>query len=467
MTIRPLDLFSSAKEGAIPLIWLDQSEFEDWSASQGEVTRNWLEVRRIKSSRQAPLWLPAEAPGDRPRVLVIAKSGERREPLARAARALPEGDFELCGNPPDLESALLGWGLAGYRFDRYKTQGNRDEDSDTRARLIAPEEADLERVDSIAGAIWLARDLINTPASDMLPSEMSVIAKQVAEHSGAVFKETVGEALLDAGFGAIHAVGRASANPPRLIDLTWGDPKHPKLTLVGKGVCFDSGGLDIKSAKGMSLMKKDMGGAAIALALGQLVMHRGLPVRLRVLLPTVENAISGNAYRPGDVLKTYKGTTVEIGNTDAEGRLVLSDALALACEESPELLIDFATLTGAARIALGLSLPAMFASSKALSDGIFAAGEAVHDPVWPMPMHKPYEWQIKSKVADLNNAGYGPYNGAIYAALFLKQFVEDGIDWAHFDVMAWNVQERAGHPIGGDAPSLHAVFRYIEQRFCQ
>lgn len=464
MNTRPRDLFSSARERAIPLIWLKRCEFEDWAATQGAVTKAWLDARRIKASRQAPLWLPGEIPGESPRVLVISQSGECFEPLARAAKVLPEGDFRLCGNPPDLEAALLGWALAGYKFDRYKTKSRSEQDM--RPRLIAPETADLDRVDALASAIWLARDLINTPASDMLPSAMSAIVKQLAAESGATLKETVGDALLEAGFGAIHAVGRASADPPRLIDLTWGDPEHPKLTLVGKGVCFDSGGLDIKSAEGMRLMKKDMGGAAIALALGRLVMRRELPVRLRVLLPTVENAISSDSYRPGDILKTYKGTTVEIGNTDAEGRLILADALALACEDAPELIIDFATLTGAARIALGVSLPAMFASSNPLSDGLFAAGESVQDPVWPMPIHKPYGWQIKSKVADINNAGYGPYNGAIYAALFLEQFVEDKIDWAHFDLMAWNLRERPGYPIGADAPSLHAVFRYLEQRFC-
>ncbi len=463
MTIQPRDLFCSANEEATPLICLERGEFEDWRASQGEVTKAWLEVRRIKATRQAPLWLPGETAEEPASVLIIAKPGEGFAALARAAKSLPEGDFELCGNPPDLEAALLGWALAGYRFDRYKTKSKREQGA--RPRLIAPREADLERVIAIASAIWLARDLINTPASDMLPSAMSAIAKQVAKDCGSGFKETVGDDLLDAGFGAIHAVGRASADPPRLVDLTWGDPDHPKLTLVGKGVCFDSGGLDIKTAQGMKLMKKDMGGAAVALALGALVMRRALPVRLRVLLPTVENAISGNAYRPGDILKTYKGITVEIGNTDAEGRLVLCDALALACEESPHLLLDFATLTGAARIALGTSLPAMFASSNALSNDLCESGQAVEDPVWPLPLHKPYEWQLKSKVADINNAGYGPYNGAIYAALFLQKFVEENIDWAHFDMMAWNTQARPGYPVGGDTPSLQAVFRYLEQRF--
>lgn len=456
------DLFSAAGEEATPLVWLAASEFESWRDSQGPAIKAWLEVQHIKPSRPAPLWLPAEAPDGAPSVLVLVQQEDDYQPLARAAKSLPSGRFELRGEPEDMEVALLGWALAGYSFDRYKT---RKESKDQSPQLIVPDAADLDRVAAIADSVWLARDLINTPASDMLPSRLSQAARDVCEAEGADFKETLGDDLLEQGYGAIHAVGRASDDPPRLIDMTWGDPRHPKLTLVGKGVCFDSGGLDLKSADGMRLMKKDMGGAAIALALGQLIMQRNIPVRLRVLLPTVENALSGNAYRPGDVLKTYKGLTVEIGNTDAEGRLILCDALALACEESPDLLIDFATLTGAARIALGVSLPAMFASSRDLASGIWSAGEEVRDPVWQLPLHAAYDWQIKSKVADLNNAGYGPYNGAIYAALFLQQFVDKEIDWAHFDIMAWNMRERPGHPIGGEAPSLHAVFRYIEQRF--
>ena len=458
------DLFSHAEEAATPLIWLASSEFESWRDSQGQVINTWLDVQHIKPSRRAPLWLPAETPNEVPSVLLLVQPEDSYQPLARAAKSLPPGRFELRGEPEDAEVALLGWALAGYSFDRYKT---RKEGKDESPQLMVPDAADLDRVAAVADAVWLARDLINTPASDMLPSDLSQTARDVCEALGADFKETLGDDLLHKGYGAIHAVGRASDDPPRLIDITWGNPKHPKVTLVGKGVCFDSGGLDLKSAEGMRLMKKDMGGAAIALALGRLIMQRNLPVRLRVLLPTVENAVSGNAYRPGDVLKTYKGLTVEIGNTDAEGRLILCDALALACEEAPDLMIDFATLTGAARIALGVSLPAMFASSPDLAEGISEAGEEVRDPVWQLPLHGAYNWQIKSKVADLNNAGYGPYNGAIYAALFLQQFVDEALDWAHFDLMAWNTRERPGHPIGGDAPSLHAVFRYIEQRFAK
>ena len=455
----PQDLFTSGAKAPTPLIWLADTEFEAWRARQGQMTRDWLAAQHIDADHRTPLWLPAERADQRPSVLVIAARDDSFESLAHAVEALPEGDFELRGEVPDLDAALLGWALGGYAFDRYKRQQT------ARPRLAAPLEADLARIERIAGAIWLARDLINTPASDLLPSNFSEIAEQVASDASAEFRVTVGDDLLAAGYGAIHAVGRASADPPRLIDMTWGEPRHPKVTLVGKGVCFDSGGLDIKSAAGMKLMKKDMGGAAVVLALADLIMKQALPVRLRVLLPTVENAISGNALRPGDILKTYNGTSVEIGNTDAEGRLILADALALASEETPDLMLDFATLTGAARIALGVSLPAMFATSKALAEGILAAGEAARDPVWQLPLHTPYKWQIKSKVADLNNAGYGPYNGAIYAALFLQEFVDDAIDWAHFDLMGWNMRKRPGHPEGGDCPSLQAAYRYIEGRF--
>ena len=455
----PQALFTTQAQDATPLVWLAEADFEHWRARQGESTRRWLEVQRIGPAHRAPLWLPAEGDHVRERVLLISKPDEIFTALARAAEILPAGDFALDGEVPDTESALLGWALGGYVFDRYK------QEKQVRPRLGLPEQARFTRIERIARAVWLARDLINTPASDLLPSDFSAIAEQVARQAGAEFQETLGDALQAAGYGAIHAVGRASADPPRLIDITWGAPSHPKVTLVGKGVCFDSGGLDIKSAEGMKLMKKDMGGAALALSLASLIMEQALPVRLRLLLPLVENAISGNAFRPGDVLTTYAGKTVEIGNTDAEGRLILADALALASEETPELMLDFATLTGAARIALGHGLPAMFATSKTLASDLLAAGEAVDDPVWQLPLHTPYKWQIKSKVADLNNAGYGPFNGAIYAALFLQEFVGDSIDWAHFDLMAWNSRKRPGHPVGGDCPSLHAVYRYLEDRF--
>ncbi len=465
MKIYPRELLVACAESATRIIWLAPDDFASWCATQGAATRIWLDVRCIDASHRGIVWIPADDATHAPRVLLIAEPEACFEAAARAAETLPEGSFEVLGELADPAAAVLGWMLAGYRYTRYKTGKDDCKPVTARPRLVVPENADIERLDALASAIWLTRDLINTPTSDLLPSAFAQLARQVAEQHAADFHETRGDALLDKGLGAIHAVGRASADAPRLIDFIWGDEKHPKLTLVGKGVCFDSGGLNIKTAAGMRLMKKDMGGAALALALGQLIMQRKLPVRLRVLLPMVENAIAGNACRPGDVLTTYKGITVEIGNTDAEGRLILCDALALACEESPELLIDFATLTGAARVALGASLPAMFASDKTLSDDLMCVAEAVDDPVWPLPLHQPYARQIKSPLADINNAGTSPENGAIYAALFLQAFVEQDIDWVHFDLMGWNARARPGYPVGGDAPGLRTVFSYLENRF--
>ena len=314
-------------------------------------------------------------------------------------------------------------------------------------------------------AAYLVRDLVNTPAEDMMPQHLAEAARALAEEFGAQFTEIVGDELLVRNYPLVHAVGRASVHAPRLLDLRWGDPAHPRLTLVGKGVCFDSGGLDIKPASGMRWMKKDMGGAAHVLGLARLVMATGLPVRLRVLVPTVENAISGSSFRPGDVIRSRKGLTVEIENTDAEGRLVLCDALAEAGTEEPALLIDFATLTGAARVALGTDLPGFFTNDDALADALALAGEAERDPVWRLPLFKPYRRELESQVADLLNCSTNGFGGAITAALFLQRFVPKGIDWLHFDLNAWNVSERAGRPKGGEAMGLYATFRYLEQRF--
>jgi len=308
------------------------------------------------------------------------------------------------------------------------------------------------------------RDLINTPANDMLPSHLASAAEDVAREFGARATTTVGDDLAK-GFPMIHAVGRASTDAPRLIDLVWGDPAHPKVTLVGKGVCFDSGGLDLKPANGMRLMKKDMGGAAHALGLARLVMANALPVRLRVLIPAVENAVAGNAFRPGDVIRARSGTTVEIDNTDAEGRLVLCDALSLACEEKPAALIDYSTLTGAARTALGTELPALFANDDALAVGIESAGRACADLVWRLPLHAPYKKMLDSKIADFANGSSSPYAGAIVAALFLETFVAAGVPWAHFDIMAWNTASQPGRPEGGEAMGLRAVYAMLAERF--
>jgi leucyl aminopeptidase len=318
-----------------------------------------------------------------------------------------------------------------------------------------------------AESLRMARDWINTPAGDFGPAQLAAAARQVAERHHAAFKEWVGPDLLSANFPAIHAVGRASAEAPRLVELRW-TPKegagYPLVTLVGKGVCFDSGGLDIKPSSGMALMKKDMGGAAVALALAHLAMSARIRARIRVLVPAVENAISGNAYRPGDVLATRKGLTVEVGNTDAEGRLVLCDALAFADAERPDLIIDFATLTGAARVALGPELPALFGNDERVVQDLARAAAAEHDPLWPMPLWAGYDDELASKIADLNNVASSPFAGSIFGALFLKRFVTDST-WLHIDLYAWNSKDRPGRGVGAEAQGLRGVYRYLVERY--
>jgi leucyl aminopeptidase len=332
-------------------------------------------------------------------------------------------------------------------------------------RLKWPQQADREEVERLRAATTLARDLINTPANDLSPEALAQAGIEVARRHGARHRQVIGDDLLRERFPAIHAVGRAAAVAPRLIDFEWGDAAHPKITLVGKGVCFDSGGLDIKPGSSMLLMKKDMGGAATTLALAQLIMDARLPVRLRVIVPCVENSISGNAYRPGDVIGTRKGLSVEVGNTDAEGRLILCDALALADEEHPALLIDMATLTGAARVALGPELPAVFTSDDELANQIVKTGSEEADPSWRLPLWTAYEDELSSKIADLNNVSSSGFSGAIFGALFLRRFVTEARSWAHFDLYAWNGKERPGRPVGGEPQCVRALYAYIKKRF--
>jgi len=369
---------------------------------------------------------------------------------------LPEGVYELASPATPLQ--LLGWGLGAYCFDRFKMPERPP------AELLLPTDAPADALGNQVNAIRLVRDLINLPAEELKPSRLAEEAVQVADSHEAEVSVVVGDELLDAGFNTIHAVGRAADDPPRLIDIRWGDPEHPKVSLIGKGVCFDSGGLDIKPASGMRTMKKDMGGAANVLGLAQLIMASHLPVRLRVLIPAVENAISGNAYRPGDVIQTYQGLTVEVDNTDAEGRLVMCDALALAAEEKPELMLDYSTLTGSARSAVGAELACMFANDDALAAGLTAGSGKAADPIWRMPLHAPYNYMLESKVADTVNSASLPYGGAITAALFLEKFVAD-IPWAHFDIMAFNIRSRPGRPEGGEAMGVRAAFEYLSERF--
>ena len=428
-----------------------------WRASLPSAVDPWVERSGFVGKTGQFAWLPG-ATGDPETVVLGTGDGAGLATLGDLAHQLADGAYRLDADlePKLRRRVLLGWGLGAYRFERYKKADR------TPARLLIPDE-DAAVLDELA-AVNLCRDLVNIPAGDLLPHDVEREAHALAEHCGAAIEVTTGDDLLARNLRVIHAVGRASVSAPRLIDLRWGDAAHPRVTLVGKGVCFDSGGLDIKSAAGMRLMKKDMGGAAHVLGLARLVAARRLPVCLRVLVPTVENAIAGNAYRPGDVLRAYDDTTIEVDNTDAEGRLILCDALALAREEEPELIVDFATLTGAARVALGTELPAMFATDDAVADGIATAGGQVEDPVWRMPLHAPYRASLEGKISDLVNVPDGSFGGAITAALFLEHFVGD-TPWVHFDIMAWNQRARPAHPFGGEAMGLRAVYGYLEGRY--
>ncbi|HEY9569188.1 MAG TPA: leucyl aminopeptidase family protein, partial [Thalassobaculum sp.] len=374
---------------------------------------------------------------------------------------LPAGRYAVDApiEPADATRAALGWALATYRFDKYTSMPAAT------AELVWPQGADRDHVESAAAATALARDLINTPANDLGPTELAEVAKALAKEFKAKVSVLVGDQLLKRNYPAIHAVGRGATDAPRLIDLRWGDPSHPKVTLVGKGVCFDTGGYDIKPSGGMLTMKKDMGGSAQVLGLARMIMAAGLKVRLRVLVPAVKNMISGDAFLPMDVIRTRKGLTVEVGNTDAEGRLVLCDALAEADSEAPELIVDFATLTGAARVALGTDLPALFSNDDGVAADWTRAGLDDEDPVWRLPLHAPYRAMLKTKIADLSSTGNAPYAGAITAALFLEHFVSPATRWAHIDLMAWNTKDRPGRPEGGEAMALRSAFRMIERRF--
>ena len=390
--------------------------------------------------------------------------GTGSEPMwdwASLPEKLPAATYRIDAplSADEADAAALGWALATYRFDRYR-KPRQDF-----ASLVWPAAAPRGAVERTANAVFLVRDLITTPASDMGPEELVNAVTAVAHRFSASCSVIEGDDLLQRNYPAIHAVGRASVRAPRLVDLRWGDEDAPTVTLCGKGVCFDSGGLDIKPASGMKLMKKDMGGAAILLGLAQMIMDAALPIRLRLLIPAVENAISGDAMRPLDVVPTRKGLTVEIGNTDAEGRVILADALAEAASERPSMIIDCATLTGAARIALGSELPALFCNDEVLAEQLLAAGRSAGDALWRLPLWQPYRRYVTGKTADLTNAPDHAFAGAITAALFLAEFVEPACPWAHLDVMAWNLDSRPGRPEGGEAMGLRALFAALEARY--
>ncbi len=446
---------------AIPLQMVDKQGLEAWLKAQPERVRQAVKAQGFRADGHQFAILPGEKADQWFAALGVEKAAEPSLwSLSKAAELLPEGTYRVAGG--GAGPAVLGWLLGQYRFDRY-----RKEPSSKGPRVLLTEEpARIEEAVQIAQATWLVRDLVNTPAGDLGPAELEQAARAVAVECGAGVTVTSG-AELDRGYPMIAAVGRAAVKEraPRLIEIAWGDPKNPRIAIVGKGVCFDSGGLDIKPSAGMRLMKKDMGGAAHALALAQLIMRRRLPVRLHLLIPAVENAVSGAAFRPGDVLRSRSGITVEVGNTDAEGRLILGDALTRAAEEVPELIIDFATLTGAARVALGPDLPALFANDEALAQGLLAAGTAVSDPLWRMPLWKHYEEMFASDIADIGNAAEGGFAGAVTAALFLQKFVPEGTPWAHLDTFAWRASARPGRPKGGDALGLRAAWAHLSERF--
>ncbi len=451
---------------ALPLWLLHEDEVEAWRAGRPPHVARWLAEHAFKGERHRVLLIPA---ADGAVDFAVGGLGKRQGPLslwhaAGFAERLPARRFRLAQQFGAAEATqiALGFAYGGYRFERY-----RPARSERPAMLETPLNADAAYVSLASEALDLARDLINTPAGDMGPAELAAAARRVAERHGARVEEWVGEQLLAADFPAIHAVGRASASPPRLIDIEWTPPggSDRRIVVVGKGVCFDSGGLDLKPSSGMALMKKDMGGAAAALALAHMLMSARVHARVRLLIPAVENAVSGNAYRPGDVLATRKGLNVEVGNTDAEGRLVLADALALADADGADLIVDLATLTGAARVALGPELPALFASNDGLAMEVAQAGAAEHDPLWPMPLWMGYDDELASKVADLNNVAASSLAGAIFGALFLKRFVTRTPDWLHVDLYAWNPKERPGRPVGAEAQAVRALHRYLTRRF--
>lgn len=387
----------------------------------------------------------------------------RPSAVAGLPEKLPQGQWHLetVLPPAGATHALVGWIMGSYRFDRYRGARSGALRSVT---LAAPAGADVKHALRAGEADALARNLVNTPAADMGPEQLAAEAAALANRHGGRLEVLAGPALLDAGLEAIHTVGRAGPQAPRLIDLVWGEPDRPRVTLVGKGVCFDSGGLDLKAASAMLLMKKDMGGAAMALATAHMVMDARLPVRLRVLIPAVENSVGSNAFRPGDIIRTRKGITVEVGNTDAEGRLVLADALSIADDEHPDLLVDFATLTGAARVALGPELPALFSNDGRLADDLESAGREEGDPVWRMPLWPSYDEELASKVADINNVTTSGFAGAIIGGLFLQRFVSATRSWAHLDLYAWNPRERPGRPVGAEAQCVRAAYRLIQRR---
>jgi leucyl aminopeptidase len=450
---------ASGTAAALPIWFVTAANYPELRERLAATARAFADAAGFEPKPGKSLVLPGEG-GISGVLFGIEGAGSAKDLFlpGQLSRHLPDGVYRFANEPHDGRLAALALALGAYRFTRYRKTEQR------RIKLDLPQSIDREDLDRIVEAVTLARDLINTPANDMGPAELEEAARKLAARHGAALRTIVGDDLLTANFPLIHAVGRAAARAPRLIDLQWGEADHPRVTLVGKGVCFDSGGLDIKSDASMLNMKKDMGGAATALALAHMIMARNLHVRLRVLIPAVENAISGSAFRPRDIYKARNGITVEIGNTDAEGRLVLADALALADEDKPALIADFATLTGAARVALGPDVPPFFTDDDELAGDLMAHAMTENDPLWRLPLWRGYDAMLESKVADINNVGSGGQAGAITAALFMRRFVT-AKSWVHFDVFAWTSTAKPGRPEGGECQAARALYALLAARY--
>ncbi len=458
----PSPFESAPATNAVPITFASRSNWDAIRAELPITARQFAEANGFTGKPGACLTVPA-SDGQIAGVLFgLDDIGARARDLFRPGalpNLLPAGVYRFANAPHDTRLAVLAFALGCYRFGRYRKADAPD------VRLVPPDGVDAADIMRMADAAMLARDLINTPSNDMGPVELEQAAREVAERFGARFNCIVGDELVTQNFPLIHAVGMASTRAPRLIDFAWGDPSHPKVTLVGKGVCFDTGGLDLKPSSGMLIMKKDMGGAANVLALAQMVMDAKLKLRLRVLIPAVENAVAGNAFRPLDVFSSRKGLSVEIGNTDAEGRLILADALALADEEKPDLLIDMGTLTGAARVALGPDLPPFYTEDETLAADVARCAREENDPLWRMPLWPAYDAWLNSKVANLNNAPSGAFAGSITCALFLQRFVEHAKSWLHFDIYGWTPTAKPARPEGGECQAARAMHRLLSQRY--
>ena len=447
------------KASDIQLQLLEKAELNGWLKNQSAATKRWLKTHDFQA-QPGQHCLLQNTKGEISSVIVGFSPEHIFKSIGYLPYALPENTYTFSKALKQEKLAALVWGLGAYRFTHYKAAKRAP------AKLSLAQSKTLTQAKHELSAVTLTRDLINTPAADMGPVQLAKVMQTLAKRCQANFKQITG-APLAKQCPAVHAVGKGAGKgyEPRMLELTWGKKSHPKVTLAGKGVCFDTGGLDIKPARGMQLMKKDMGGAANVLGLAQLIMDSKLPIRLRVLIPAVENAVSGEAFRPSDIIQTRKGLTVEIGNTDAEGRLVLADALCMACEDKPDLLIDLATLTGACRVAVGTDISALFSNDDSIATALQKAGDAIEDPIWRLPLFEPYDNSLNSPVADLNNISGGGYGGGIVAALFLQRFITPTTPWVHLDLMAWNIKTKPGRPEGGDAMALRAVFAYLQKRF--